>query len=169
MIRAANLTRRFGSITALDHLDLEVGRGESFCLVGPDGAGKTTTLRLMCGLLDATEGEAWVAEHSVAHEPDAVKDRIGYMAQRFGLYADLTIDENMAFYGDLFGVVGAERDWLVDRHPLCRGRDLLRTWRGAWIPLRCRWRGRWNYLFCWLSVVYERSVPTILGGGKRRP
>jgi len=115
MIRAANLTRRFGSITALDHLDLEVGRGESFCLVGPDGAGKTTTLRLMCGLLDATEGEAWVAEHSVAHEPDAVKDRIGYMAQRFGLYADLTIDENMAFYGDLFGVVGAEREALTAR------------------------------------------------------
>ncbi len=115
MIRAANLTRRFGSITALDHLDLEVGRGESFCLVGPDGAGKTTALRLMCGLLDATEGEAWVAEHSVAHEPDAVKDRIGYMAQRFGLYADLTIDENMAFYGDLFGVVGAEREALTAR------------------------------------------------------
>jgi len=115
MIRAANLTRRFGSITALDHLDLEVGRGESFCLVGPDGAGKTTTLRLMCGLLDATEGEAWVAEHSVAHEPDAVKDRIGYMALRFGLYADLTIDENMAFYGDLFGVVGAEREALTAR------------------------------------------------------
>jgi ABC-2 type transport system ATP-binding protein len=115
MIRAVNLTRRFGSITALDSLNLEVARGESFCLVGPDGAGKTTTLRLMCGLLDATEGEAWVAGHSVAHEPDAVKDRIGYMAQRFGLYADLTIDENMAFYGDLFGVVGAEREALTAR------------------------------------------------------
>jgi len=115
MIRAANLTRRFGPVTALDHLNLEVARGEIFCLVGPDGAGKTTTLRLMCGLLDATEGEAWVADHNVAREPDAVKDRIGYMAQRFGLYADLTVAENMAFYGDLFGVVGAERDALTAR------------------------------------------------------
>jgi len=115
MIRATNLTRRFGPLTALDHLNLEVARGEIFCLVGPDGAGKTTTLRLMCGLLDATEGEAWVADHNVAREPDAVKDRIGYMAQRFGLYADLTVAENMAFYGDLFGVVGAEREALTAR------------------------------------------------------
>jgi ABC-2 type transport system ATP-binding protein len=115
MIRATNLTRRFGSLTALDHLNLEVGRGEIFCLVGPDGAGKSTTVRLMCGLLDATEGEAWVADHNVAREPDAVKDRIGYMAQRFGLYADLTVAENMAFYGDLFGVVGAERETLTAR------------------------------------------------------
>ena len=115
MIRATNLTRRFGAITALDHLNLEVARGEIFCLVGPDGAGKTTTLRLMCGLLDATEGEVWVADHNVARDPDAVKDRIGYMAQRFGLYADLTVAENMAFYGDLFGVVGAEREALTAR------------------------------------------------------
>jgi ABC-2 type transport system ATP-binding protein len=115
MIRATNLTRRFGAITALDHLNLEVTRGEIFCLVGPDGAGKTTTLRLMCGLLDATEGEARVAGHNVAREPDAVKDRIGYMAQRFGLYADLTVEENMNFYADLFGVLGAERESLTAR------------------------------------------------------
>jgi ABC-2 type transport system ATP-binding protein len=115
MIRAVNLTRRFGSLTALDRLNLQVERGESFCLVGPDGAGKTTTLRLMCGLLDANEGEAWVAGHNVAREPDAVKDRIGYMAQRFGLYQDLTVAENMAFYADLFGVVGAEREALTAR------------------------------------------------------
>ena len=71
---------------------------------GPDGAGKTTTLRLLCGLLDPTEGEAWVAGHNVARELDAVKDQIGYMAQRFGLYGDLTVDENMNFYADLFGI-----------------------------------------------------------------
>jgi ABC-2 type transport system ATP-binding protein len=115
MIRASNLTRRFGSLTALDHLNLEVTRGEIFCLVGPDGAGKTTTLRLMCGLLDPSEGEAWVADRNVAREPDAVKDRIGYMAQRFGLYGDLTVQENMDFYADLFGVVGAEREALTTR------------------------------------------------------
>ena len=104
IIRAVNLTRRFGTLTAVDHLNLEVARGEIFGLVGPDGAGKTTTLRLLCGLLDPTEGEAWVAGHDVARELDAVKDRIGYMAQRFGLYGDLTVDENMDFYADLFGI-----------------------------------------------------------------
>ncbi len=115
MIRAVNLTRRFGKLTALDHLNLEIARGEIFGLVGPDGAGKTTTLRLMCGLLDANEGEAWVAGHNVAREPDAVKDRMGYMAQRFGLYGDLTVGENMAFYADLFGIAAAERDPLTAR------------------------------------------------------
>ena len=77
--------------------------------MGPDGAGKTTTLRMLCGLLDPTEGEARVAGHDVAREPQAVKDHIGYMAQRFGLYGDLTVEENMIFYADLFGIAGAER------------------------------------------------------------
>jgi ABC-2 type transport system ATP-binding protein len=109
IIRASNLTRRFGDLTAVDHLNIEVARGEIFGLVGPDGAGKTTTLRLLCGLMDPTEGEAWVAGHNVAHEVEAVKDQIGYMAQRFGLYGDLTVDENMDFYADLFGISKAER------------------------------------------------------------
>ncbi len=115
MIRATNLTRRFGALTALDRLNVEVARGEIFGLVGPDGAGKTTTLRLLCGLLDPTEGQVAVAGHDVAREPDAVKDRIGYMAQRFGLYVDLTVEENMRFYADLFGVTGQERDALMAR------------------------------------------------------
>jgi ABC-2 type transport system ATP-binding protein len=91
---------------------LTVTRGEIFGLVGPDGAGKTTTLRMLCGLMDPTEGSARVAGHDVAKESRAVKDQIGYMAQRFGLYADLTVEENMVFYADLFGIVGAERDAL---------------------------------------------------------
>ncbi len=91
----------------MDRLNLEVARGEIFGLVGPDGAGKTTTLRLLCGLLDPSEGQVAVAGHDVAREPDAVKDRIGYMAQRFGLYGDLTVEENMHFYADLFGVDAA--------------------------------------------------------------
>jgi ABC-2 type transport system ATP-binding protein len=132
MIRATNLTRRFGSITALDRLNLEVARGEIFCLVGPDGAGKTTTLRLMCGLLDPTEGEVRVAGHDVAREPDAVKDRLGYMAQRFGLYADLTVEENMNFYADLFGVLGADREALTAQ--------LLRMTRME--PFRARQAGK---------------------------
>ena len=128
IIRAVNLTRRFDRLTAVDRLNLEVSRGEIFGLVGPDGAGKTTTLRLMCGLMDPTEGEAWVASHNVAREVEAVKDRIGYMAQRFGLYGDLSVDENMAFYADLFGISKAERARLLP--------DLLRMTRME--PFRSR-------------------------------
>lgn len=112
IIRTQDLTRRFDALTAVDHLNLEVARGEIFGLVGPDGAGKTTTLRLLCGLMDPTEGEAWVAGENVARNTAAVKDRIGYMAQRFGLYVDLTVEENMKFYADLFGIPPAERDRL---------------------------------------------------------
>jgi len=112
IISVRNLTRRFGELKAVDRLNLEIPRGEIFGLVGPDGAGKTTTLRLLCGLLDPTEGQVLVAGHDVSRDLNAVKDRIGYMAQRFGLYNDLTVEENMDFYSDLFGVLGAEREEL---------------------------------------------------------
>ncbi|HLK18235.1 MAG TPA: ABC transporter ATP-binding protein [Bryobacteraceae bacterium] len=121
IIRAVGLTRRFAGLTAVDHLNLEVAKGEIFGLVGPDGAGKTTTTRLLCGLMDPTEGEAWVAGHNVARETEAVKDQIGYMAQRFGLYGDLTVDENMNFYADLFGISNTERARMLP--------DLLRMTR----------------------------------------
>lgn len=121
VIRTSNLSRRFGDLTAVSCLTLEIKRGEIFGLVGPDGAGKTTTLRLLCGLLDPTEGEAFVAGADVARHPESVRDRIGYMAQRFGLYGDLTVGENMAFYADLFGISRTERDRLTG--------DLLRMTR----------------------------------------
>ena len=109
IIEARGLTKRFGELTAVDHLDLSVGKGEIFGLVGPDGAGKTTTLRMLCGLMDPSEGSASVAGHDVARESQAVKDQIGYMAQRFGLYQDLTVEENMIFYADLFDITGQTR------------------------------------------------------------
>ncbi len=112
IIQARNVTRKFGDLVALDKFNLEVPKGEIFGLVGPDGAGKTTTLRLFCGLLDPTEGEVRVAGFNASNQTDQVRDRIGYMAQRFGLYQDLTVEENMDFYADLFGIVGAERDRL---------------------------------------------------------
>lgn len=115
IIQAINLSRRFGYLKAVDHLNLEIPRGEIFGLVGPDGAGKTTTLRLLCGLLDPSEGQALVAGHDVTQNVDIVKDQIGYMAQRFGLYGDLTVQENMEFYGDLFGITGSEREDLATR------------------------------------------------------
>jgi len=115
MVETRNLTRRFGSLQAVRGLDLAVQRGEIFGLLGPDGAGKTTTLRLLCGLLDPSEGQVRVAGHDVTRESEKVKDCIGYMAQRFGLYVDLTAEENMRFYADLFGVPGAERQALMPR------------------------------------------------------
>ncbi len=113
VIETRDLTKRFGKLTAVDHLNLTVSGGEIFGLVGPDGAGKTTTLRMLCALMDPSEGAASVAGHDVVREPQAVKDQIGYMAQRFGLYADLTVEENMVFYADLFGIVGGERERLT--------------------------------------------------------
>jgi drug efflux transport system ATP-binding protein len=132
IIRIQDLTRRFDTLTAVDHLNLDIGRGEIFGLVGPDGAGKTTTLRVLCGLLDPSGGQAFVAGHNVARDPQAVKDRIGYMAQRFGLYTDLTVDENMDFYADLFGISPAERTRLLP--------ELLRMTRME--PFRNRQAGK---------------------------
>jgi len=132
IIETHGLTRRFGEITAVDHLDLTVERGEIFGLVGPDGAGKTTTLRMLCGLMDPSEGSATVSGHDAARESRQVKDRIGYMAQRFGLYQDLTVEENMIFYADLFGIEGTDRAELTGR--------LLRMTRMD--PFRQRQAGR---------------------------
>jgi ABC-2 type transport system ATP-binding protein len=120
MILAENLTRVFnqgtpGALTAVDHLNLDIAEGEIFALVGPDGAGKTTSMRLLTGLMNPTEGRAVVAGQDVSKNIDAVKDQIGYMAQRFGLYTDLTVAENMEFYADLFGIVGEERKELSAR------------------------------------------------------
>src|SRR5512139_3636252 len=97
IIETRDLTRRFGNVTAVDRVNLSLAPGEIFGLVGPDGAGKTTTLRMLCSLLDPSEGSARVAGHDVVREPQAVKDCIGYMAQRFGLYLDLSVQENMNF------------------------------------------------------------------------
>ncbi len=113
IIETHDLTRRFDMLIAVDRLNISVNRGEIFGLVGPDGAGKTTTLRLLCGLMNPTSGSARVAGHDVVKEMESVKDRIGYMAQRFGLYQDLTVDENMSFYADLFGVPNKIRDELT--------------------------------------------------------
>ena len=115
VIRTEDLTRRFGKITAVDRLNLEVEQGEIFGLVGPDGAGKTTTLRLLCGLLDPTSGRVTVDGHDVRLKIELIKDSIGYMPQRSGLYVDLTVQENMDFYADLFGISADERHVLSAR------------------------------------------------------
>ncbi|HLA89923.1 MAG TPA: ABC transporter ATP-binding protein [Gemmatimonadaceae bacterium] len=103
------LTRAFGALTAVDALTFDVRPGELFGLVGPDGAGKTTTLRMLAGVLRPTAGDATVGGVSVVRDPEAVKHRIAYMSQRFGLYHDLTVRENIEFYADLYQVPDAER------------------------------------------------------------
>jgi len=114
-IRAQALRRRFGDLVALDALSLAVEEGEIFGLVGPDGAGKTTTMRLLTGILEPSSGEAWVDGLPVRGQAEAIKERIGYMAQRFGLYPDLTVLENLDFYADLYEVPRAGRSGRVER------------------------------------------------------
>ena len=109
------LTRRFGAVRAVDDLRFAVAPGELFGIVGPDGAGKTTTLRMLAGVLRPTAGDATVAGASVAREPERVKTHIAYMSQRFGLYTDLTVAENLDFYADLYRVPRAERAARIER------------------------------------------------------
>ncbi|MCA9502831.1 MAG: ABC transporter ATP-binding protein [Myxococcota bacterium] len=113
-IRAEGLSRVFGDLCAVDGLDLMVAEGEIFGLVGPDGAGKTTTMRLLTGILEPSSGDAWVAGHHVHAEAEAVKESIAYMSQRFGLYPDLTVIENIDFYADLYEVARAGRSARID-------------------------------------------------------
>jgi ABC-2 type transport system ATP-binding protein len=104
VIVARHLSRHFDDLVAVKDVSFEVRRGEVFGVLGPNGAGKSTTIRMLCGLLDPTSGSATVVGHDVAREPDQVKARIGYMTQRFGLYEDLAVDENLAFYAELYGL-----------------------------------------------------------------
>ena len=115
-VLARDLTRRFGDFTAVDAIDLEVAPGEIFGFLGANGAGKTTAIRMLTGLLAPSGGEAWVAGVPVHEKPERVKPRIGYMSQRFSLYDDLTIAENLDFYGGAYG---------LDRHTVRRRRDEL--------------------------------------------
>jgi ABC-2 type transport system ATP-binding protein len=114
-IEATALTKSFDSLTAVDQLNLTVEEGEIFGLVGPDGAGKTTIMRLLTSIMEPTSGEAWVAGHSVVREAEAVKEQIGYMSQRFGLYPDLTVMENLEFYADIYGVPMKGREQKIER------------------------------------------------------
>ena len=103
-VKTRGLAKHFGDVSAVDGLDLDVRRGEMFVLVGPDGAGKTTTIRLLCGLLTPTAGSARVLGYDIAREKDRLKDHIGYLSQRFSLYGDLTVDENIEFFAEIHGV-----------------------------------------------------------------
>jgi len=126
---ADGLVKRFGSFTAVDRLSFDIAPGEIFGFLGPNGSGKSTTIRMLCGLLLPTDGDATVQGISVSQSPEAVRERIGYMSQQFSLYGDLTVQENMEFYGGVYGVTGARfrkrADALVERLDLGRERDRL--------------------------------------------
>jgi ABC-2 type transport system ATP-binding protein len=112
----AGVTKQYGAVVALDGVSLAIARGEMFGLIGPDGAGKTTAIRLACGLVRPDAGRVLMLGHDPARARGAITDRVGYLSQRFSLYGDLTIDENIAFFAEIHGVRGyaAARDRLLD-------------------------------------------------------
>lgn len=114
-IKTNNLTKSFNGLTAVDSLNFSIAEGEIFGLVGPDGAGKTTTMRLLTAIMEPTSGEAWIVGRQTVKEAEAIKEEIGYMSQRFGLYPDLTVMENIQFYADIYGVPKKERKEKIDR------------------------------------------------------
>ena len=128
-IQAEALTRTFGSFTAVDHITLEVGSGEIFGFLGANGAGKTTAMRMFIGLLAPSRGTARVAGHDVYTESEAIKRSIGYMSQRFSLYEDLTIRENIRLYGGIYGLsdqdIRTRTEQMLARLGLERSADLL--------------------------------------------
>jgi ABC-2 type transport system ATP-binding protein len=114
-IQTNNLTKNFESLMAVKNLNLEVKTGEIFGLVGPDASGKTTTLRMLCGILPPDSGEARVAGCDIRKEAEPLKEKVGYLPQRFGLYGDLTVLENIHFYADLYQVPNKERKERIER------------------------------------------------------
>jgi ABC-2 type transport system ATP-binding protein len=103
-VTANNLTRKFGKFIAVDNISFQVTKGEIFGFLGPNGAGKSTTIRMLCGILAPTSGKAAVAGFDIAEEPEQVKQNIGYMSQKFSLYEDLSVNQNIEFYAGIYGI-----------------------------------------------------------------
>ena len=137
-ITVADLTKRFGDFVAVDRLTFDVAQGEVFGFLGSNGAGKSTTIRMLCGLLKPTSGTATVGGVDVSRDPEGVKRRIGYMSQRFSLYENLTVDQNIRFFGGIYGLdrarLDARRRFVLDMAGLhgregLRAADLAGGWR----------------------------------------
>jgi ABC-2 type transport system ATP-binding protein len=137
IIVAEHLSRRFGDLIAVRDVSLEVHRGEIFGVLGPNGAGKSTTIRMLCGILDPSGGRGRVVGFDVATEAERIKERVGYMTQRFSLYEDLTVEENLRFYAGIYGVPRATRAARVDEVIASAGlgarrRQIAGTLSGGW-------------------------------------
>ena len=154
-VQTRGLQKAFGALVAVDALDLEIRRGEVFGLLGPNGSGKTTTIRMLCGLLLPTSGSASVVGFDVATQSESIRRRIGYMSQRFGLYDDLTVRENMRFYARVYGLMGAAlnsriEEQLDDLALRQRASQLAGTLSGGWkqrLALACSTAHRPDMLF----------------------
>ena len=134
-IEVRGLTKRFGGRAVVDAVDLTVARGEIAGFLGPNGSGKTTTIRLMCGLLTPDAGQGQVLGHNILSEGAAIKRRVGYMTQRFSFYEDLTIEENLAFVAGLYGLADRRRvvaETLADLGLASRRRQLAGALSGGW-------------------------------------
>jgi len=134
---AEDLVKRFGAFVAVDHVSFRIARGEVMGFLGPNGAGKSTIIRILCGLLRASGGRASVAGIDVSRDPEGVRQRIGYMSQKFSLYRDLTVEENLRFFGGIYGVpraeLGARMRFAIDMAGLGgRERALVATLAGGW-------------------------------------
>ena len=152
-IDARGLTRRFGGFTAVDGITFHVGRGEVFGFLGANGAGKTTAMRMLIGLLAPSAGEARVAGYDVATEAESIRRRIGYMSQRFALYDDLTVRENIELFGGIYGVTGAQ---LRERVPALIGRlGLERSARNLVRRLPLGWKQK---LALSVALIHEPAV-----------
>ncbi len=136
-VRAEGLTRRFGSFVAVDHVTFEIPRGAVWGFLGPNGAGKSTTIRMLCGILTPSDGRADVLGFDVVRDPERIKERIGYMSQRFSLYNDLTVQENLAFYAGIYGLGPEETrrrsaEWITRAGLEGRERVLAGALSGGW-------------------------------------
>jgi ABC-2 type transport system ATP-binding protein len=145
VITTRNLSRKFGQLMAVRDVSLDVHRGEIFGVLGPNGAGKSTTIRMLCGLLDPSSGSGKVVGFDIAKDAERIKQRIGYMTQRFSLYEDLTVEENMRFYAGIYGISRAQRraridDVLAQSGLMERRAQLAGTLSGGWkqrVALAC--------------------------------
>ncbi len=131
------LSKRFGDLVAVREVSLRVEKGEIFGVLGPNGAGKSTTIRMLCGILDPTSGTGTVVGHDIAKEPERIKERIGYMTQRFSLYEDLTVYENLEFYAGIYGIARRDRRARLDEVIATAGladrrKQLAGTLSGGW-------------------------------------
>ncbi len=136
-VEIQNLVKRFGDFVAVDNISLKVGRGEIFGFLGPNGAGKSTTIRMLCGLLTPTSGRASVGGFDVATQPEQIRETIGYMSQRFSLYDDLLVEENIDFFAGIYGVApdrrAARKEYVLNMAGLQdRRRTMTRDLAGGW-------------------------------------
>jgi ABC-2 type transport system ATP-binding protein len=136
-VKVDNLTKTYGELVAVNSVSFDIKKGEIFGLLGPNGSGKSTTIRMLCGVITPSGGSGTVLGYDIATETESIKSRIGYMSQKFSLYSDLTVDENLDFYGRIYGVEGKKlqnrkADMVIMANLKGRENELARNLSGGW-------------------------------------